>query len=103
MSNIPCHPVSALANSGGETGLILSWQRANSARREAEADRESRFIYWTHYLALGFSSDLASFSARKKDSESYIAGAVGIVAFLIIGLPFFCLRKIGLARELTHC
>ena len=96
MSNIPSHPVSALAKSSGETGLIRSWQRANRARREAEAGLESRFIYWTHYLTLGFSSDLASFSARKKDSASYIAGVFGIVSVPILGLPLLCLR--GLRR-----
>jgi hypothetical protein len=99
MSNIPCHPVSALAKNNDNAGLIESWQRANRARREKNANKESGFIYWTHYLTLGYDSDLASFSARKKDTDSYFAGILGIVIFPIIGLPVLCFRG---ARRLAQ-
>jgi hypothetical protein len=94
MSNIPSQPVSALAKSNTSVDAIQKWQQANRARREENTHKESHFIYWTHYLALGFDSSLASFSARKKDTDSYIAGVLGIVAFPIIGLPVLCLRGI---------
>lgn len=102
MNNIPSNPVSALAKSSGDTGLIRSWQRANRERREAAAGKESPFIYWTHYLTLGFSSELASFTARKKDSEAYIAGVAGIVGFPILGLPLLCLKGIRRLAQLAY-
>lgn len=102
MSNFLSQPVSALAKSSSEAGLIRSWQRANRERREAAVGSESSFIYWTHYLALGFSSDLASFTARKKDSESYVAGVAGIVGFPILGFPLLCLRGIKRLVQLAY-
>lgn len=102
MSNIPSHPVSALAKNDNNTNLIQKWQRANRARRAESAHKESEFIYWTHYLTLGFDPHLASFSARKKTTDSYIAGVFGIVVFPIIGLPVLCFRGIRRLVQIAY-
>lgn len=102
MSNIPSHPVAAIGKINNEPSFIRRWQNANRARREAEADKESDFIYWTHYITLGFDTDLASFIARKKDTDSYVAGVFGIVIFPIFGLPITCFRGIRRLARLAY-
>lgn len=84
------NPVSAIATT--DDNSFKEWQRRNRLRRDEGLAHPSQFIYWTHVIGLGFDSDLARYSATRKETDSYVAGVVGIIAFPFLGLPILCVR-----------